>query len=134
METNKGILFICPHGAAKSVIATAYFRQQAALRGLPITATSAGTELEDRVPAPVIAMLKTEGVDVSGYRPRHVTREELSATGHIVSFGCDLAGLTPPDRDVERWDDIPLVSEDIEGARAAIRSRVIGLLDEIERR
>ncbi|MDQ6908724.1 MAG: hypothetical protein M3176_18015 [Chloroflexota bacterium] len=134
METNKSILFICPHGAAKSVIAAAYFRQQASLRGIPITAASAGTEPEDRVPAPVVAMLGAEGVDVSGYRPRHVTREELAVAGHIVSLGCDLGDLISPDKAVERWDDIPPVSEDIEVARAAIRSRVIGLLDEIERR
>ena len=134
METNEDILFICPHGAAKSVIAAAFFRQQAAFRGLHVAAASAGTEPEDRVPAPVVTMLRAEGIDVSGYRPRHVTREELAASGHIVSLGCDLDDLTPPGRAIERWDDIPPVSEDIDAARAAIRSCVIGLLDEMERR
>ncbi len=79
-------------------------------------------------------MLRAEGIDVSEYRPRHVTREELAAASHIVSLGGDLDGLPPPGKAVERWDDIPPVSEDIEVARTVIRSRVIGLLDEIERR
>lgn len=133
METTKKILFICPHGAAKSVIAAADCRQQAAHRGLRIDATSAGTEPDAAVPLPVVAALRAEGIDVSAYRPRQVTREELSAAGHIVALGCDLDGLAPAGTIVERWDDIPPVSEEIDRARAAIRSHVIALLDSMER-
>jgi len=133
METTKNILFICPHGAAKSVIAAADCRQQAVLRGLRIDATSAGAEPDDAVPLPVVAALRAEGVDVSGYRPRQITPEDLAAAGHVVSLGCDLDGLAPAGTVVERWDDIPPVSEDIDRARAAIRSHVIALLDSMER-
>lgn len=133
METTKNILFICPHGAAKSVIAAAECRQQAALRRMRIDAASAGTEPDDAVPLPVVAALRAEGVDVSGYRPRHVTPEDLATAGHIVSLGCDLDGLAPVGAIIERWDDIPPVSEDIDRARAAIRSHIIALLDSMER-
>jgi arsenate reductase len=132
METTKNILFICPHGAAKSVIAAADCRQQAALGGLSIDALSAGTEPDDVVPLPVVAALRAEGIDVSGYRPRQVTSEDFAAAGYIVSLGCDLDGLIPPGTVIERWNDIPPVSEDIDRARAAIRSHVIALLDRME--
>ena len=132
METTRSVLFVCPHGAAKSVIAAAYFRREATVRGMQIDAASAGTEPDTFVPPAVVEALRAEGIDVAGYRPRHVTREELAAAGHVVSLGCDLDGLAPPGRDIERWDDLPLVSEDVDVARAAIRSRVMTLLDAME--
>lgn len=80
----------------------------------------------------MIAALRAEGVDVSQYRPRHVTREELTAGGHIVSLGCDLGDLAPGVA-VEQWNDVPPVSEDITAACAVIRSHVTTLLDELGR-
>ena len=38
------ILFMCPHGAAKSVLASAYFQRLAKERGLNVHVASAGTE------------------------------------------------------------------------------------------
>src|SRR5919198_3447437 len=38
------VLFVCVHGAAKSVIAAAHFRKLAAARGISIDAVAAGTE------------------------------------------------------------------------------------------
>ena len=132
METTRSILFVCPHGAAKSVIAAAYFRREAALRGMHIDAASAGTEPDAFVPPTVVEALRAEGIDVAGYRPRQVTREDLVTADHVVSLGCDLDGLIAPGMVIERWDDLPLVSEDVEVARAAIRLRVVTLLDEME--
>ena len=37
------ILFMCPHGAAKSVLASAYFQRLAKERGLNVRVESAGT-------------------------------------------------------------------------------------------
>src|SRR5437773_9158595 len=47
------VLFVCLHGAAKSVIAAAHFRRPAAARGLAIDPAAAGPEPEARLaPAP----------------------------------------------------------------------------------
>lgn len=35
-RTTPAVMFVCEHGAAKSVIATAYFNKLAAERGLPV--------------------------------------------------------------------------------------------------
>lgn len=133
METTRSILFVCPHGAAKSVIAAAYFRREATLRGMHVDAASGGTEPDAFVPPTVVEALRAEGIDVAGYRPRHVTREELAAADRVVSLGCDLDGLITPGMAIERWDDLPLVSEDVDVARAAIQHRVVTLLDEMGR-
>jgi len=47
-------------------------------------------------------------------------------------FGCDLGHLVPPGLTVERWDDVPLVSDGFPAARDAIVKRVQQLLDRCE--
>ena len=48
MEVPRTILFLCPHNAAKSVIAAAYFDQLAAGRGLLYRGDSSGTDPDER--------------------------------------------------------------------------------------
>jgi arsenate reductase (thioredoxin) len=74
------ILFLCPHNAAKSVIAAAYYEQLAAERGLTLRATSAGTDPDPGVSPGVAAALLAEGIDVRAHRPRRVTAEEMAGT------------------------------------------------------
>ena len=93
MEPARTILFLCPHNAAKSVIAAAYFTRLARDRGLDYQAASAGTS-PDAAPSPaVVAMLRDEGIDVAGYRPRRVTAEDLTSAHRVISLGCDPADL-----------------------------------------
>jgi protein-tyrosine-phosphatase len=126
---SRVVLFLCPHNAAKSVIAAADFDRLAAEHGLAARADSAGTE-PDPAPAPaVVAALRAEGVDVSGHRPRRVTVADLAGAWRVVSLGCDVAGLPAAAARLERWDDVPPPSQDLAAARGAIRRRVAGLVD-----
>ncbi len=91
-------------------------------------AASAGIEPDGQIPPKVVHGLLEDGIDVRGRRPRPVTHEELANASHVVTFGCDLpvraAGLY-----VERWDDVPAVSEDFKKACDAIVARLMRLLD-----
>jgi protein-tyrosine-phosphatase len=127
------VLFLCPHNAAKSLLAAAYFDRLAGERGLPFRADSAGTEPAEGPAPAVVAALQAEGVDVSGYRPRHVEPPELAGAHRVISMGCDLTGLQRSAERNERWDDVPPVSLDLEVAYAAIRRRVEALVTELER-
>ena len=51
------VLFMCPHGAAKSVMASAYFQKLAKERGLNVRVDAAGTEPEPAVSKSVAAHL-----------------------------------------------------------------------------
>src|SRR5215216_6420094 len=82
------IVFVCPHGAAKSVIAAAYCQQLASQSGLALHVTSAGTEPDAEVPPAVVTLLRAEGIDVADHRPRRVSLEELASAGRIISLGC----------------------------------------------
>jgi protein-tyrosine-phosphatase len=130
---SKTVLFLCPHGAAKSVMAAAYFQHLATRAGLDTTAESAGTEPDDAVWPSVVALLHEEGVDVAPSRPRHVTPEDLAQARLVISLGCDL----PPEqarltRRLDRWDDLPLASEDLRKAHDAIRIKVQHLVAELQ--
>jgi protein-tyrosine-phosphatase len=131
MGSARTILFLCPHNAAKSVLAAAYFDQLARERGLDFRAASAGTS-PDAAPSPVVvAMLRDEGIDVAGHRPRRLTTEDLTSADRVISLGCDLDDLTEGNVPVERWDDVPAVSRDLAASRAAIRRHLDALVDEL---
>src|SRR5689334_20099632 len=69
-EVNSStVVFVCEHGAAKSVIAAAHFNRLATERGLPFRAISRGTKPDDAVAAGVRAGLASDGIDVSTWRP-----------------------------------------------------------------
>lgn len=129
MPDSRTIVFVCLHGAAKSVIAAAYWNRLAAERGVEIRATAAGIEPEPEIPTPVRNGLRNDGLEVGDLRPRRVTSEELASAAAIVSFGCDLGDVAPPDQAVDRWDDVPLVSDGFTTARDVIVARVRRLLD-----
>lgn len=63
------LLFVCLHGAAKSVIAARHLERLAAARGLRIAADFAGAEPDPEIAPRVVAALLAEGIDVRGLRP-----------------------------------------------------------------
>ena len=137
---NQSILFLCPHGGAKSVMAAAYFNQLAAARALQFTATAAAAEDPyAAVPEPVADLLERDGCDVQSFRPRAVGPEDVEGAAKVVAIGCDPAVLAVDgelleelaEEVVERWDDVPQASEDLEGAAAAIRRRIAALAEEL---
>lgn len=125
---SQTILFLCPHNAAKSVMAAVYFLQLAQQHGLDWQAVSAGTEPSAAVSPVVAALLQTEGIDVSNYRPRATTHEELSAVSRIISMGCDLEGQGLP---VTYWYDVPPASEDVSATREVILTHLQQLVEEL---
>ena len=127
---NARVLFVCLHGSAKSLIAAEYFNRLAAARGLGARATSAGTEPDDVIPPRVAQELRDDGFDVAGRRPRRPDPADVEGAAVVVTFGCDLGDLAPRAPRIERWDDVPAVSEDFKRARDVIVARVAGLLED----
>ena len=111
------------------MLATAYFKKQAAERGLAVDVSTAGLEPDPAVPA-VVDRLKTGGYEVPIAKPRLVSDDDLSAVDLVVSLGCDLSGRTVRG-ELRRWDDIPSPSADFAGADAAIEQHVARLVEEL---
>ena len=128
------ILFMCPHGAAKSVLASAYFQRLAKERGLNVRVLSAGTDPDPDV-APVVAKhLKNQGYEIPIAKPRRATADDLVVADVVVSIGCDLKDLPVPRGTLVKWDDVPSPSEDFARADEKIRERVLQLVDELVRK
>jgi hypothetical protein len=121
------ILFVCPHGAAKSVLAAADFQQLAQARGLEWRATCAGTEPDEALSPTVRQTLQAENIGLPVLSPRQLTPTDLQTAARIISLGAAL----PPGAVVERWDDVPPVSADLPAARAVIRAHLERLVDEL---
>ena len=128
------VLFMCPHGAAKSVLASAYFQRAARERGLNVRVLTAGTEPDPAVAPKVAAHLQKQGYEVPAAAPRRVTVDDLAVADVVISLGCDLKGLPPARGSVRQWDDVPAPSEDFNGADEKIKERVLALVDELVRK
>jgi len=121
------VLFVCLHGAAKSVVGAAHFRRLAAARGLQISAAAAGTEPDTELGPRAVKGLAAEGLTPAPARPRPVTLYDLETASRVVSFGCD---VSPTHASVEQWD-VPNVSDGYEPARDRIVERVERLVAEL---
>jgi protein-tyrosine-phosphatase len=125
---------MCPHGAAKSVLASAYFRRLAKERGLNVQVRSAGTDPDPEVSPTVASHLKKNGYDVPAAKPRRATADDMANADVVISIGCDLKGLPLPRGTLVKWDDVPSTTDEFARADEKIRERVVALIDEFVRK
>jgi arsenate reductase len=128
------VLFLCPHGAAKSVLAAAYFQQQAAAHGLALRAICAGTEPDPVVAPAVAALVAREQLELPVEHPQLVAAAEVAGAAWVISLGCALEELPAAPAGWEAWQDIPPPSQDLDRAWALIRQRVDGLVARLKER
>ena len=124
------VLFMCPHGAAKSVMASAYFQKLAKERGLNVRVDSAGTDPEPAVSKGVAAHLQKNGYAIPIDKPRAATASDMTTADVVISMGCDLSKLPAPKGEVKTWA-VPDFSENFDAAEQAIRDQVARLVDEL---
>ena len=125
------VLFVCEHGAAKSVVAAAHFNKLAQQRGLPFRAISRGTAPDPAVPAGISAGLKGDGLSLpGGFTPAKVGATDVSGAARVVTFDVVLPTATP--KTPTRWDGLPAFSDGYAPASAAIRAKVETLIGELQ--
>ena len=127
------VLFMCPHGAAKSLMASAYFQKLAKERGLNVRVDSAGTEPDSQLSKGVVAHLQKNGYAIPIQKPRVATAADMGSADVIVSIGCDLSKLPAPKGTVKNWK-VPDFSADFSAAEQAIREEVTKLVEELLQR
>ena len=122
------VVFVCEHGAAKSLIASAYFNKLAAERGLATRATFRGVDPQDALSVRAVAGLKEDGLPIPDARPAGINAGDVAAATHIFAIGCSLPAGAAQSGKASSWDDVP----DNEGygpMRDAILRHVRALVD-----
>jgi arsenate reductase len=126
------VLFVCEHGAAKSVVAAAHFNRMAAERGLPVRAISRGTAPDATVPSRISEGLERDGLRLpDGFTPTALSGTDMAQATRIVSFDVILPTMRDSSRFV-RWDALPAFSDGYDAANGAIRSRVESLIRDLQ--
>ena len=112
-------------------MAASYFNQLAEERGLDFVAVAAAAEEPyDAVPPPVADHLQREGFDVRAFKPHRVAAGEIGTAARIIAIDCNVPGAEGA-AGIERWDDVPQASVDLDGSAAAIRRHVEALAGEL---
>lgn len=128
------VLFVCEHGAAKSVIAASYFDKLAKERGLNYRAVFRGTN-PDPVLNPVAEKgLNDDGISTQGLKPQLVTHTDLETASKVVTLGCALPDKQSVASKIEEWNDVPSPSQDFKAARDDIFKKVSRLVDELAKK
>ena len=123
MSEKNVIIFVCEHGAAKSVIAAAYFNQFAREKNLSLHAIARGTNPQAEVSATAIEGLKRDGLTPLEAVPQKLTLADVEAAQQIICF-CELSEPYVEKAKYETWRDVPAVSENYEKARDSILSKL----------
>lgn len=124
------VVFVCEHGAARSVIAAAYFNKLAAERGLSVRATATGTAPDADFNAATVAGLAADGLPALQGKPRILDAAEARSAQRLVTLGVTLPASLDSIPRLE-WNDSPPVSTNYRGARDYIRGQVETLIREL---
>ena len=124
------VLFVCEHGAAKSVVAAAHFNKMAAEKGMAVRAIARGTDPDAEMNPIAVKGLAGDGLGASG-KPQRVSADEVTTARRAVALGCDLKQVAPNAK-IEQWDDVPPMGQGYGAARNVIVDLIRQLLAEME--
>jgi len=118
------VLFVCVENAGRSQIAQALYERRGG------EARSAGSQPASELHEAVVEALEEVGIDVSGRRPKGLTREDVEWADLVVTMGCGDACPVLPGKKYLDWD-LPdpagLCLEEVRELRAVIEDRVAQL-------
>ena len=125
------VVFVCEHGAAKSVIATAYFNKLARERGLPYRATFRGTDPQAELSVSALKGLREDGIEIPDGTPSIIAPADVERATHVFAIGCTLPSSATASGKAANWSDVP-EGEGYARTRDAIVKHVTALLDELQ--
>jgi protein-tyrosine-phosphatase len=126
------VLFVCLHNAGRSQMCEAIFERAAAGRH---TVDSAGTAPGEHVHPEVVDVMRDEGIELSGRKPKRLERKAAEMADVVVTMGCgDECPYVPGTRYID-WDladpkGRPI--EEVRETRDEIRRRVTTLVAELD--
>ena len=129
MSQDPVVVFVCEHGAAKSVVAAAYFNHLAQQMGLDVHAFARGTNPDEELSLQAVQGLTEDGLPIPESSPQKLTLAEMQSAQRVVAF-CQIPDEYQQGTTIEYWNDIPPFSESYEKARDAMIKRIRHMLDQ----
>ena len=130
MTSKTTILFVCEHGAAKSVIAAAYFNKLASEKRLNLQAIARGTNPDKELSPKAVKGLMEDGLQSTETTPQKLLPVDIEFAQRIITF-CKLPEEYRLTAEIEQWDGVPPVSENYKIARDAILDHLTHLMVDI---
>jgi arsenate reductase (thioredoxin) len=130
VQAEPTVVFVCEHGAAKSVIATAYFNKIAAEKGLRARAIYRGVNPQADLSVSALQGLREDGLTTPDRKPSPIARADVDAATVIFAIGCTLPSAAAASGKADTWDDVP-EDKGYGATRDAIKSHVERLVDEL---
>jgi len=124
------VVFVCEHGAAKSVIASAYFNKIAAEKGLRARAIYRGVNPDPALSATALKGLREDGLMVPTEPPSAITPEDVGTASVIFAIGCTLPKHAVASGKADTWEDVP-GDKGYAAMRDAIKKHVERLVDDL---
>ena len=127
MPQDPIIIFVCEHGAAKSIIAAAYFNKFAREKNLRFHAIARGTHPDSELSPITVAGLHDDGLTPNESVPQKLSLEETESAQQLIAF-CELPDEFQRNKNIEQWNDVPPVSENYEKARDMIVAKLKAMM------
>ena len=124
------VVFVCEHGAAKSVIATAYFNKIAAEKGLRARALYRGVNPQADLSVGALKGLRDDGLTTPDQKPSPISQTDVNAATVIFAIGCTLPVNATASGKADTWDDVP-EDKGYGATRDAIKRHVEQLIDDL---
>lgn len=130
MTQNPSIVFVCEHGAAKSVIAATYFNKLANEMGLDMRAIARGTHPDQELSPKAVKGLLEDDLHPTELAPRKLLAVDVESAQQVITF-CELPEEYQQTVAAKQWEDVPPVSENYQIARDAIVEHLKRLMGEL---
>jgi hypothetical protein len=129
---TKKVIFVCEHGAGKSVVAAAYFNKIAKDRNLDWEASCRGTDPDEEVSTPTKDGLRADNLLDPTLSPKKLAQGDTSNLEKIILFT-----KLPDDFNTsiksEDWSSLPNIDAKYEVRRDALIKKINEFFDSIEK-
>lgn len=129
---TKKVVFVCEHGAGKSVVAAAYFNKIAKDRNLDWKASCRGTDPDEEVSAATKEGLSSDNLLDPTLLPQKLAPSDTSNVEKIILF-TKLPDDLKTKVKTEDWSSLPGIDAKYEVRRDALIKKINQFFDSIEK-
>jgi protein-tyrosine-phosphatase len=129
---TKKVVFVCEHGAGKSVVAAAYFNKIAKDRNLNWEASCRGTNPDEEVSVPTKEGLKSDNLLDPALSPKKLAPSDTSNVEKIILF-TKLPDDFKTSVKSEDWSSLPNIDAKYEVRRDALIKKINEFFDSLEK-